>query len=186
MQRNVVLRWVVLPVLLLAVGCAEQPQREPEPAGLVCDRFEMRWELDGGDLLLAVDTDLPDEGKLGVWVGRSYYKVGSDTEYSRDYYVSVFEPVSRWREPRRIPLDPDAWRKDLATFQRQLLEVPSAAFEVASIANDVEIQAVLHVNLQDDPRFGWWGNPNLSGAATSRDGTSVIVAAEASFEFPLE
>ena len=33
---------------------------------IVCDRFELRWELDGGDLLLAVDTDLPDEGELSL------------------------------------------------------------------------------------------------------------------------
>ena len=60
------------------------------------------------------------------------------------------------------------------------------AFEVASIANDVEIRAVLHLN-QDDPRFGARGNPNLSGTATSRSGSAgVIVEAEVSFEFPLE
>ena len=60
------------------------------------------------------------------------------------------------------------------------------AFEVASIADDVEIRAVLHLN-QDDPRFGGRGNPNLSGAATSRSGTAgVIVEAEVTFEFPLE
>ena len=66
--------------------------------------------------------------------------------------------------------------------------VPAAdtvAFDVASIADDVEIRAVLHVN-QDDPRFGGRGNPNLSGAATTSRGIGVIVEAETSLEFPLE
>ena len=56
--------------------------------------------LDGEDLLLVIDTDLPDEGELSVSVSRSYYEVGNDAEYARDY-LSVVEPVSRWREPRR-------------------------------------------------------------------------------------
>ena len=77
---------------------------------------------------------------------------------------------------------------EIAAAERQA-GVPAedtVAFEVASIADDVEIRAVLHLN-QDDPRFGGRGNPNLSGAATSRSGTAgSIVEAEATFEFPLE
>ena len=147
--------------------------------------------------MLAVDTDLPDEGELSVSVSRSYYEVGNDAEYARDY-LSVFEPVSRWRESRRIPLDAEAWRADLAAHQDRMAEIAVAereagvpaedtvAFEVANIADIVGIRAVLHLN-QDDPRFGGRGNPSLSGAATSRSGTAgLIVEAEATFEFPLE
>ena len=186
---------------LTVVGCAGEPdesaQSPPEPSGVVSDRFELRHEVDGGDLLLAVDTDLPDEGELSVSVSRSYYEVRSDVEYSREYF-SVLEPVSRWRDPRRIPLDANTWRADLAAHQAEIAEIAALervagvpaeqtmAFEVASIADDVEIRAVLHLN-QDDPRFGGRGNPNLSGTATSRSGSAgVIVEAEVSFEFPLE
>ena len=186
---------------LTVVGCAGEPdesaQSPPEPSGVVSDRFELRHEVDGGDLLLAVDTDLPDEGELSVSVSRSYYEVRSDVEYSREYF-SVLEPVSRWRDPRRISLDANAWRADLAAHQAEIAEIAALeraagvpaeqtmAFEVASIADDVEIRAVLHLN-QDDPRFGGRGNPNLSGTATSRSGSAgVIVEAEVSFEFPLE
>ena len=188
---------------LLFFSCSGPPEptsastEGSAPAGIVCDRFELRWELDGEDLLLAIDTDLPDEGELSVSVSRSYYEVGNDDEYARDY-LSVFEPVSRWRDPRRIPLDADAWQADLAAHQSRMAEIAAAerqagvpaedtvAFEVATIADDVEIRAVLHLN-QDDPRFGGRGNPNLSGAATSRSGTAGLIAeAEAAFEFPLE
>lgn len=196
-------RWIVVVSLgLPGVGCSggadesRQPEVSAEPAGIVCDRFELRWELDGQDLLLAIDTDLPDEGELSVSVSRSYYEVGNDEEYARDY-LSVLEPVSRWREPRRIPLDAGAWRADLDAHQSRMAEIAAAerqagvpaadtvAFDVASIADDVEIRAVLHVN-QDDPRFGGRGNPNLSGAATTSRGVGVIVEAETSLEFPLE
>jgi hypothetical protein len=91
----------------------------------VCDRFELLWELDGGDLLLAVDTDLPDEGEPFFSVSRSYYQVGSDEEYARDY-LSVFEPVSRWREPRRISLDADKWRADLAAHRQEMARIDAA------------------------------------------------------------
>ena len=157
---------------LLAIGCSgdsEQPESPPAPDGIVADRFELRWELDGADLLLAVDTDLPDEGELSVSVSRSYYEVGNDAEYARDY-LSVFEPVSRWRELRRIPLDAEAWRADLAAHQSRMAEIAAAereagvfaedtiAFEVASIADVVEIRVVLHLN-QDESAIRGPGQP---------------------------
>lgn len=187
-----------LPVLLVVFGCRTATQHAPEPAGIVCDQFELSWELDGDDLLLSVDTDLPDEAELSVSVGRSYHQVGGEEEYSRDY-LSVFESVSRWRTPNRVPLDADEWRASLAAHQGEMARIDAAtretgivegytnlAFEVASISDQVEIRALLHLN-QDDPRFGR-GNSNLSGAATRREGVngSVLVETEESIEFPLE
>ena len=186
-----------LVVLLAGVGCSPPPQQDPRPEGIVCDLFELRWELAGDELLLAVDTDLPDEGELSVSVGRSYFRIGSETADSRDY-LSVFEPVSRWRQPRRVRLDPDKWRADLAAHQKRMEEIdaasiedgtfglPPMAFEVARIADHVEIHAFLHAK-QDDPRFGGQGNPNLSGSATKVDENGRVLAeAWASFEFPLD
>ena len=87
------------PLLVLVGGCGgglevePTPELSPDGQGIVCDRFELRWELDGPDLLLAIDTDLPDEGELAVSVSRTYYEVGSDDAYSRDY-ISEVELVS--------------------------------------------------------------------------------------------
>ena len=86
----------------LAVNCAAPSNQEqsasPEETaqGVVSDQFELRWELDGTDLLLAIDTDLPDYGELSVWVKRIYFEVGSDEAYVRDYFDEVGS-VSRWR-----------------------------------------------------------------------------------------
>ena len=191
--------FVCLFALLLVGGCGGAPTPEPvatvEPTpelspdgqGIVCDLFELRWELDGTDLLLAIDTDLPDEGELSVSVGRTYYEFGSDDAYSRDYF-SEFELVSRWREPRRIELDADAWKADLTAHQNRMAGIgDDLAFEIARIEDSINIRAVLHIN-QDDPRFGGRGNPSLSGEATSRmgNGDSVLVEAEESVDFPLD
>ncbi len=69
----------------LSVSCGAPPTEENREdrgetsvPGVLCDRFELRWELDGTDLLLTIDTDLPDEGELSVSVGRAYFEVGSD------------------------------------------------------------------------------------------------------------
>ena len=184
---------IVMSALLLAVGvgCGPAPDHEQdtnadeEAEGVICDRFELRWELDGTDLLLAIDTDLPGEGELAVSVRRTYFEVGSDDAYARDYF-SEFEPVSRWRLPRRIALHADAWKADLAAHQDEMAGLGTdLAFEVDRIADSIGIRAVLHVN-QDDPRFGGRGNPNLTGEATSRRGDSNLVEAEASVEFPLD
>ena len=134
---------------------------------------------------MAIDTDLPDEGELSVTVNRIYYEVGSDNAYARDYF-SEFEPVSRWREPRRVALDADAWNADLAAHQNEMAALGAdLAFEVARIEDSIRIRAALHIN-QDDPRFGGSGNPSLSEEATSRMGERVLVEAEASVEFPLD
>ena len=38
------------------------PGESPDQA-VVVNQLDLRWELDGDDLLLAIDTDLPDEGE---------------------------------------------------------------------------------------------------------------------------
>ena len=119
--------------------------------GVVCDRFELKWELNGTDLLLAIATGLPDEGELMVSVSRNYYEVGSDEAYSRSYF-SERGPVSHWRKPRRVSLDADAWKADLKAHQDRMAGIASdLAFQVARIDDTISVSAVLHVN-QDDPR----------------------------------
>ena len=163
----------------------QTPTRSLADGGVVCDRFELRYELDGSDLLLWVDTDLPDEGELIVSVARRYFEVGVSDAYSRPY-LSESAPVSRWREPRRISLDAESWKANLEAHQNKMAALgDDMAFEIARIEDRIEIGAVLHLN-QDDPRFGGRGNPNLSGRATSRTGSSrVLVEAEKSVEFLL-
>ena len=150
---------------------------------VVVDRFALEWELQGDELVLAIDTDLPDEGELSVSVSRWYYQVGNDDAYSRDYFHE-FEPVFRWRQPRRISLDATPWKADLAAHRARMAEIPDLAFEIDRIEDTVRIRAILPIN-QDDPRFGE-RNANLSGEATFREGNRLHVEAEDFFTLPLD
>ena len=195
-----------LSLIALASACGNAPPSEPSrrinlaqerspgeqartrtsvSRGVVCDRFELRYELVGSDLLLWIDTDLPDEGELSVTVDRQFYEVGVSDAYSREYFHR-FEPVSRWREPRRISLNAESWKANLREHQNKMASIGDRmAFEIARIEDSIGIRAILHL-IQDDPRFGGRGNPNLSGKATSSSGnTGVLVEAEEFVEFPL-
>ena len=151
-------------------------------AEIVCDRFELQWELDETDLLLALDTDLPGTAEVIVSVGRVYFEVGNDRAYSRNYFREQ-DLISRWRKPRRIPVDNEAWKAELKAYQSETAAISSdLAFEIARIEDQVQVQAIIHLN-QPDPRFGGPGNPDLSGAAVSESRNTI--KAETNIPLPL-
>ena len=152
-----------------SVTTADPGPEESSRTGVVTDRFTLHWELDGTDLLLAIDTDLPDTAEVIVSVDRRYYQVGDADAYSR-YYFMEKGLISKWRSPRRIPLDDHAWRTDLTTHQSEMAALSNdLAFEIDRIEDQVGVRAVVHVNKPDE-RFGGRGNPNLAGGAVSRLG----------------
>ena len=170
-----------------SVAAADPGPEESSRAGVVSDRFTLQWELDGTDLLLAIDTDLPDTAEVIVTVDRRYYQVGDDDAYSRDYFTGK-GPISKWRRPLQIPLDDDAWKTDLTTHQSEMAVLGNdLAFEIDRIEDQIEVRAVVHVN-QPDQRFGGRGNPNLSGGAVSRTGDNSawnIIKTAAQIPLPL-
>ncbi len=152
--------------------------------GVVATVFDLKWQLDGSNLLLSVDTDLPDESEVIVRVNRLYYESGSPTAYGRDYFTES-SVISRWREPRQISIDDDAWRADLKSHQDEMARISrDMAFEIGSISNEIGIRAVVHAN-QTDRRFGGRGNPKLTGPVVSDDGGFKTVSAEESILRPL-
>ena len=52
---------VVLLALGVAVGACGGG------GGIVSDQFELHWELEGSDLLLAIDTGTSGSSSLGLW-----------------------------------------------------------------------------------------------------------------------
>ena len=144
------------------------PSRETSSeTDVVSDRFILQWDLNGTDLLLAIDTDLPDAAEVIVSVDRRYYEVGNKEAYGRSYF-SEKGRILKWRTPRRVPINDEIWKADLKAHQSKMAALSSdLAFEVDLIEDQISVRAVVHVN-QPDSRFGGRGNPNLSGAAVSR------------------
>ena len=170
-----------------SVLASDSVRAESGPNNVVSNRFKLQWEIRGTDLMLAIDTDLPDAMEVIVSVDRRYREIGSDIVYSRDYF-SERALLSEWRTPRQVPIDDDAWRADLLAHQAEMAKLSSElAFEIGRIDGQIEVRAVVHVN-QPDPRFGGRGNPNLSGVAVSQTAGSNnwnIVEAEQQIELSL-
>lgn len=148
------------------------------PDGLVATVFDLKWELDGDNLLLSIDTDLPDESEVNVTVNRLYYESGNPTAYGRDYFTES-SVISRWRDPRQISIDDDAWKADLKSHQDEMAKISrDLVFDIGSISDEIGVRAVVHAN-QPDRRFGGRGNPKLTGPVVSGDrGFKTVSAAE--------
>ena len=153
-------------------------------ASVVSDRFTLQWEIAGADLLLAIDTDLPDTTEVIVSVERLYFELGNDSAYSRRYFEEKGR-LSEWRDPRRIPIDDEAWKVDLKSHQESMAKLGSPlAFEIGLIEDEIQVNAVVHIN-QPDPAFGGRGNPNLSGAAVIQSRNRNLIRGKENIDWPL-
>ena len=153
-------------------------------ASVVTDRFTLQWEIEGANLLLAIDTDLPDITEVIVSVERLYYEVGNDSAYSRSYFEEKGR-LLEWRDPRRIPIDDEAWKGDLRAHQEGMAKLGSPiAFEIGRIEDQIQVNAVVHIN-QPAPVFGGHGNPNLSGAAVHQSGNRNLIRRRENIDWPL-
>ena len=153
-------------------------------ANVVSDRFILQWEIEGVNLMLAIDSDLPNTTEVMVSVERLYYEVGNDSAYSHQYFEEKGR-LSEWRVPRRIPIDDESWKRDLKAHQERMAKVGSPlAFEIGEIEDRIQVNAVVHIN-QLAPEFGGHGNPNLSGAAVIQPGNRNLIRREETIDWPL-
>ncbi len=163
-----------------------QVRPEPQPFRMsgnqiVTDTFDVRYDVRDNRLTIALDTDLGDPAKLMVGVSRSYWKQGSEEEYSVDYF-SEQSTVGAWREPRTIRLDHDAWKREIEQRQR-VLAAFGEPFTVSRIADEIEISFVVPVN--QDPPFQSW-NANLTGHVVTQSGNLRIVRREVVVPYPID
>ena len=170
---------------------------------IISDQFEIVSRLDGTDLFVRIETDLPDFAEVYVNVDRVYYQ--GSTEYSFGYYFAgscaieefcTIKPENRnklighWRSGETIVLDNDVWETDLrqhhSETQAVLENLGSPSSRIDRIEEEkIAISAVVHLN-QEDCRFGGQENYALTGAAVTDigDGRNVI-RAEKEIVFPL-
>lgn len=148
---------------------------------LVTDTFLIDYDWDGGDLLLAIRSDLPSTTTLMVSVDRYYWEEGSSDTYSLPY-LSEKSTIGAWEgDPRRVPLDDRWWRDSLQAHQRLMARV-GMPFDVRAIGDSVRVGFTVPIN-QDDPRFGR-RNKNLIGEAVRTTGLRVVEQ-ELAFDKPV-
>ncbi len=147
---------------------------------IVTDTFDVRYDLRDRQLTVALDTDLGDAAIVMVSVSRSYWKQGSNEEYSLPYF-SARSTVGEWRHPRRITLDHDTWEREIDQRQRALA-AGGEPFTVSRIADNIAISFVVPVN--QEPPFERF-NANLSGDVVTQSGTFRIVRGVVTVPYPI-
>jgi len=139
---------------------------------VTCDRFEPQATLEGSQLTVSLDTDLPDSTVVMVSVSRSYWAGTPLQEYPIDYLESR-STVGEWRKPRVVSVDHAVWRRKLDERVR-LLAAAGEPVKVVRPDADVAVSFTVPVN-QADPRFGA-GNRNLVGKKVATTGLRVVWA----------
>lgn len=150
-------------------------------AQITCDVFDINYELNSNELLVSLETDLPDNTILMVSISRSYWEKGNASEYSIDYY-SERTTVGKWRKDQRISVDNSIWETKLESKQKEMAGV-GLGFDVDKISDEIAISMVVPIN-QSNPKFGD-RNANLSGEKVNTSGFRVVRSEEA-FDFPLD
>ena len=153
-----------------------RPGRILADGTIIADTFDVRYQLSGETLTVALNTDLPDQTILDVHVSRTYRKQGGSEDYPLDYFGQQ-STVGEWRRSHTIRIDNAAWRAELE-------DVASAGepFEVASIGPDIELSLTVPIN-QEEPYQE--GNQNLRGRAVTLSTWGRIVRRELSIPDPL-
>ena len=176
-------------------GGSSLPEIPTTGAEIVCNQFEIVAQVEGENLLLTIETDLPDTAPVKVSVRRLYTQAkpsgskltgtaSKDSVYSWDYFTAN-EPVSHWRRQQRLFLDPQKWRETLAEHQDKMAGLGADMdFSVSSVSDDVVVSASLDQGSTFEDSFPKF--PNLTGAATSEGyGGARWVRAEIQVLFPL-
>jgi Tfp pilus assembly protein PilV len=169
----------VLAVVVTACDSAAQQQRPSQQQQqsrlqqhsaqpITCDRFEPSASLEGDQLLVSLDTDLPDSTHIMVSVSRSYW--AANEEYPIDY-LETDATVAEWRKPRSVSVDHTAWRRKLDERLR-MLALAGQPKKVTKSDSDVTVSFTVPIN-QPDSRFGI-RNSNLTGKRVEIKGIRVV------------
>lgn len=167
--------------MVLAVTMAAAFWTAPATADVVCDKFDMKWNVSGDTLDLSLDTDLPVNTVLMVGVSRSYFEKGNTAEYSHDYF-SERSTVGKWKKTHKISIDSDKWKSSFREKQKKLSRI-GLGFQVASISEKISISMVVPI-YQPNPEFGE-KNSKLTGKAVRTKGLRVVEK-EVEIQSPLD
>ena len=193
MKRIAILNIFAL-ALLCIIGCSDSNDVSSSiPEKIVCDKFNLKATLDGQLLKVSVDTDLPDDTKLMIWVYR-LLNIAYDQEEYLIYYFNESGTVGQWRDGKTVVLDNYKWLLQLEDLKARWHIIESAnqdfmsnysnsrippewkeelkkTYEVDKISDTIEVSMV--VPIQSNQRFGY-SNENLVGKALSTEDLRIV------------
>ena len=204
MKRIVILNIFVL-ALLFIIGCSDSNDGSSSiPEKIVCDKFNVNATLDGQLLKLSIDTDLPDDTRLMVWVYR-ILNIAYDQEEFCLNYLHDRGTVGQWRGGKTVVLDNYKLLLQLEDLKARWHIIESAnqdfmsnysnsrippewkkelkkTYKVDKISDKIEVSMVVPIQLNQ--RFGY-KNENLVGKALSNKDLR-IVEDEVQIHYPLK
>jgi hypothetical protein len=146
---------------------------------VVCNEFKLVTQIDGSNLSLYIDTDLPDDTKIGIIIYRTFK--GSDKrQYSLSYYRSDCT-AAKLHEAINISLDRDVWDKQYNNFIERMKKNKKNV-NISSISDDIIVYAYVGFK-QPNMKFGK-NNTNLVGSAVE-EGKYRIVKSKTKLKCPL-
>ena len=129
------------------VALSPQKQIAPLETGKVCNRFELRTQVTQSGLDVSLETDLPDETEIKVWIHRNYFQDGKgliqgneDEAYAIDYF-NMTANVAGWKNPKSIKISDTAWMTELRQKQHEL------KFGIRSIEQDINVSVFVPVSI---------------------------------------
>ena len=144
---------LLLSILFSMPACTQAAQI-PTP-----QKFDLKWKSANQEgVVLFIDTDLPDHAEVKIQISRKYEALcnGKQETYSRDY-LELTEPISKWRNPKLVRLDAEAWKTELMDFQsRMALLGKEMAFDIVGVHNYIDVSAQVFANKDgtfDIPEF---------------------------------
>jgi hypothetical protein len=115
------------------------------------DSPEIKYYLRDTTLNFVINTDLPPSIIVSITVNRSFWKKGSTTEYSIEYF-SKFGTVGEWEVVKEISLDDTKWLSDLSE-QLKSLSRAGIATSVEKISDSIRLSVVVPYTNKPYPKF---------------------------------
>ena len=135
-----------LAIIFTLPTCSEKETSAQVPAP---QRFDLKWKTAGMDgIVMFIETDLPDHAEVNIRISRNYEAIcnGKQETYSRDY-LELTDPISKWRNPKLVPLDAEVWKTNLMDYQSDMaLLGKEMAFDIVGVHNYIDVIAQVFAN----------------------------------------
>ena len=164
---------VLLCLILVSVSCSKKT---------TCDKFIVNTELQNNELLVSIDSDLPNFTNIIVSVSRSYTTNIGLNKYPIDYF-SDRSNLKKWKKTQNIFLDNTKWQDDFLKHRKILISSGNPITKVIDISDFIRVVVTVHAK-QSNPAFGE-KNINLVGNEV-QDGNIRIVRKAVVFVYPIE